>query len=79
VPMTVMNRMLENWEADRARTRSGPRICRGTLLSRAQYLVDIEEWGYEDPRRAPKGTMSAAEIARWSEAIPSDIRHNSLK
>jgi hypothetical protein len=26
------------------------RVCRGTLLSTTQYVVDIEEWGYGDAR-----------------------------
>ena len=26
-------------------------LCRGTLLSRYQYVVDIENWGYHDARR----------------------------
>ena len=27
-------------------------------ISRAQYLVDVEEWGYADARLPPYGTMS---------------------
>jgi hypothetical protein len=48
------------------------RVCRGTLLSRAQYLVDIERWGYEDARLAPNGGMSWREVARWTAAIGQD-------
>jgi hypothetical protein len=44
-------------------------VCRGTLLSRAQYLVDLERWGYEDPRLMPTGSMSWREVARWTAAI----------
>jgi hypothetical protein len=43
--------------------------CRGTLISREQYLVDITEWGYSDARMQPRGPMSATEIAHWTEAI----------
>ena len=45
------------------------RICRGTLISREQYLIDILEWGYNDARMEPHGPMSATEIAHWTEAI----------
>ena len=48
------------------------RICRGTLLSRAQYLVDTEHWGYEDARLAG-GFMSPADIEQWTEAIASEL------
>jgi hypothetical protein len=44
------------------------RLCRGTLLSRAQYAADVTMWGYRDARRQPGGTMSDEEIARWTAA-----------
>lgn len=51
------------------------RLCRGTLLSRAQYLVDIEQSGYEDARLAPKGQMTSDEIARWTTAIEGPVNN----
>jgi hypothetical protein len=45
------------------------RVCRGTLLSRAQYLVDIEKWGYEDARLQPQGRMTEEDILRWTEPL----------
>jgi hypothetical protein len=44
------------------------RICQGTLLSRAQYLVDIERWGYVDARLA-EGHMGQSDIDLWTDAI----------
>lgn len=44
------------------------RVCKGTLLSRTQYLVDIECWGYEDARLIPRGNLTREEIAHWTEA-----------
>ncbi len=45
------------------------KLCRGTLLSRAQYLIDVDEWGYEDARLAPRGPMTGEEIVHWTAAI----------
>lgn len=45
------------------------RLCRGTLLSREQYLVDVERWGYLDARLGADGTMSEADVAGWTAAI----------
>ncbi len=42
--------------------------CRGPLLSRTQYLPDLEEWGYADPRLEPSGTMTKEQIAAWTDA-----------
>ena len=44
------------------------RLCRGTLLSRAQYLVDVEKRGFADARRPPFGPMTDNEYQ-------SDRRH----
>lgn len=50
--------------------RSAPqsRVCRGTLLSREQYLYDVERHGYADGRTA-LGTMTADEVEIWTAAI----------
>jgi len=44
-------------------------VCNGTVLSRAQYLVDIERWKYADGRLRPRGGMSPEDVARWTAAI----------
>jgi hypothetical protein len=45
------------------------RTCRGTLLSREQYLVDIERFGYRDARLEPEGPMTQEEVQVWTAAI----------
>jgi hypothetical protein len=47
-------------------------ICRGTYLSRAQYLPDITDWGYQDARVHPEGPMSAEEADIWTTAAIED-------
>lgn len=44
------------------------RLCRGTLLSRSQYLVDVEDRRYLDARIVPFGTMTRATITDWTAA-----------
>jgi hypothetical protein len=44
-------------------------VCRGTLISREQYLVDLRERGYEDARIKPHGPCEAKDIAWWTTAI----------
>jgi hypothetical protein len=50
----------------------GGNVCRGTLLSRAQYLVDVEHWGYRDARLQPGGSMSLGDVTTWTDAIGSE-------
>src|SRR5207237_9469229 len=47
------------------------RICQGTILSRAQYLVDIEDWGYADARLVHVSMQEAAVIG-WTDAIATE-------
>ena len=61
----LVNRMLAELDVP---TRDS-KVCQGTLLSRAQYLVDVDEWGYEDARLEPRGTMSGDQIADWTAGI----------
>ncbi len=46
---------------------AGAFICRGTLLSKAQYRIDIDQWGFEDSRKPPHGKMTDREIKQWSD------------
>jgi hypothetical protein len=47
-------------------------LCRGTLVSRGQYLIDVHEWGYLDARELPTGRMTAQQIREWTAAIDRD-------
>ena len=71
IPEAVMRRCLSLLEQE-MRTASSRRICRGTLTSRAQYLVDLELWGYEDARLAPYGSMTEEDTSIWTAAIDAD-------
>jgi len=68
IPAALMRQCLRALEPELGRGSSG-RICRGPLTSRAQYLVDVQLWGYEDARLIPHGTMSLQETSIWTEAI----------
>ena len=72
IPEGVMRRCLYLLEQE-MRNAPSRRICRGTLTSRAQYLVDLELWGYEDARLAPYGSMTEEEASIWTAAIDADV------
>lgn len=62
------NRRLEKEQHENV----GEKICRGTLLSRSQYLTDVSEAGYSDAREWPIGGMTESEISDWTAAIEPD-------
>lgn len=70
VPSWVMEEL-----ADRLHRDTGAEdvpICRGTLLSREQYLVDVQKRGFQDARTAPWGSIPLDQLAIWTEAIGTD-------
>lgn len=58
--------------AKQIQSDSADEACYGTIISRQQYLVDVQRWGYKDARLKPLGTMSAEEIAHWTAGIEAD-------
>jgi hypothetical protein len=74
IPTSVMRELGERLARELADGATDERVCQGTVLSRAQYLVDIERWGYADARLEPLGGMSAADIAHWTAAIGRDAK-----
>ncbi len=72
VPAWVMRELVTRLERELAVAPGDERVCRGTLLSRAQYLVDVEQLGYRDARLEEDGHMSPEDVARWTAAIGGD-------
>jgi hypothetical protein len=68
-PDWLMDELLEKLQQERHASPSHPEVCQGPILSREQYLVDIEQWGYRDARLAPLGNMKPADAAIWTAAI----------
>ena len=69
VPAWVMTALMEMLEQEIQAGPAANRLCQGTLISREQYLPDIEEWGFEDPRLTMTHAMSETEVADWTRAI----------
>lgn len=71
VPKYVMDDLLGRlqYETSSEEGTTDERLCRGTLISREQYLKDIYDWGYIDARVEPRGKLSPADIEHWTAAI----------
>jgi hypothetical protein len=69
IPAGVMKELMNRLMAELEVPTRDSKVCQGTLLSRAQYLVDVDEWGYEDARMTPRGSMTEDQIAVWTAAI----------
>lgn len=72
VPRWVMDHLADRLKEEVAQPPAqDPHVCAGTLLSREQYLHDVEKLGYVDGRLTPASTMTADDVQRWTEAIPA--------
>lgn len=67
IPSWVTNELRLRFDTDRVEPDN--RVCHGTLLSREQYLVDLDRFGYSDARVEPRGRMTENEIEVWTNAI----------
>jgi hypothetical protein len=67
IPRRVMDTLVDRLVQEGATTDSN--VCQGTLLSRQQYLHDLDALGMKDARLVPQGNMTAEEIERWTAGI----------
>ncbi|PYI70614.1 MAG: hypothetical protein DMF02_08425 [Verrucomicrobia bacterium] len=66
IPGSVMDELIERL---RKESPGQEHLCRGTLLSRKQYLVDVGKWGFRDARLEKRVHMDSEDIAQWTRAI----------
>lgn len=70
IPAWVMSECLLRLRRELLTEPVDDKLCGGTLLSREQYLADVEQQGYQDLREQPLGPMTPEQIEAWTAAIP---------
>ncbi len=76
IPAAVMDELIARVRSEQG-TAEASRICNGTLLSRKQYLLDIQERGFRDARLQARVQMNAKDIAHWTRAIAKEANERS--
>lgn len=67
VPAWLLDELWKRLRREAKLAQDDSSLCQGTLLSRTQYLYDLEHWGYLDARLSPPATMTARDVERWTE------------
>ena len=67
IPIWVKEELIARFAKEPSET--GNPVCNGTLLSREQYLDDVQEGAYWDARLEPVGSMTRDELDIWTAAI----------
>jgi hypothetical protein len=68
VPGWVMCELTDRLRTEEIDPPADP-VCRGTLLSPTQFLIDVEEWGYHDARLPPYGQLTLKQVEHWTEGV----------
>lgn len=73
IPDRVRDALAAREREERGRP-SDPKLCQGTLISRFSFNIDVNEWGFHDPRRAATEAMRGLPVLEtirlsdvWSE------------
>jgi hypothetical protein len=66
IPGWIIDELASRLRAEPCTEAPSGKRCQGALLSREQYLPDVNLWGYQDARL---DSMTAEEIRRWTAAI----------
>jgi len=74
IPRAVMRRLLRNLDEEVVAPDDARRVVNGTLLSRAQYLTDLEYAGFEDARNDGDVHMTPEDISLWTHAIDEEAK-----
>ncbi len=67
VPAWVTEELIRRLTVSRPNLQND--VCYGTLLSREQYLHDIDHLKYKDARQEPTGPMTRDQLEIWTKAI----------
>jgi hypothetical protein len=70
VPQWVRERLYQQAK-DEIDTVGDPKICCGTMISRFSYTIDVNEWGFRDPRK--ELTLAARNMPVVQEIVAADI------
>jgi hypothetical protein len=69
IPAWIMAGLMGRLDHEMRTSPPTERIAQGTLVSREQYLVDLEVWGFKDVRLTEVSAMTDDDIAQWTRAI----------
>ena len=75
IPQAVMDLFARKFASEVGKQTDDEHLCKGTFLSRAQYLPDLEHWGYRDARLATGLThMTEDDVELWTAGIEPQNR-----
>ncbi len=78
IPAVLLGELLQRVEREKSEPGDPP-LCRGTLLSRAQYFADVTSGKFRDARLGSRSVMSAEEIETWTAAADPEVKPHAVR
>ena len=72
IPDWVIRELMDHLADEMLAQPGADPLCRGPLLSRQQYLVDLQQWGYADARVRGESSMTPGDVSIWTAGIAVD-------
>ena len=69
IPEWVMTGLMDRLDQEMRTAPPAEKTCQGTLLSREQYLPDVQRWGLTDVRHTNASSMTPDDVVLWTKAI----------
>jgi hypothetical protein len=69
IPEWVMTGLMDRLAQELRTPPPAEKTCQGTLLSREQYLPDVQRWGLTDARHTNASSMTPDDVVLWTKAI----------
>ncbi len=69
IPEWVMTVLMDRLAREMRTAPPTEKTCQGTLLSREQYLPDVQRWGLTDVRHTNASSMTPDDVVLWTKAI----------
>jgi hypothetical protein len=69
IPDWVMTGYMDRLDQEIRTAPPAEKTCQGTLLSREQYLPDVQRWGLTDARHTNASSMTPDDVVLWTKAI----------
>jgi hypothetical protein len=69
IPDWILTGLMDRLDQELRTAPPAEKTCQGTLLSREQYLPDIQRWGLSDVRHTNASSMTPDDVALWTMAI----------
>ena len=80
IPRWLVDELAGRLRADAAAPPPPEKVCRGTVISRLQYLHDVREWGFQDVRLTDARVhMGPEDVDLWTRAALAEAEKQVKK